>query len=136
MKPKQSPNQSMTSTFGRAGKAIALILMVMHSISAVLRRAHSINIIQQQNFAPSIGNQCTCTALIALCEFCAWPPSFNVNELDDILMKGDELYLEMGANGYLSFDDLPNVVTNGSVGKMEIEQLKPSYVHCNKLNST
>jgi hypothetical protein len=92
--------------------------------------------------APSIGNQCTCTALIALCKFCTCPPVFNVNpfltvnELDDILMKGNELYLEMGANGYLSFDNLPNVVTNVTVHKMSIQQLKPSYVHCDRLNSS
>ena len=74
-------------------------------------------------FGYSVGKQCLCNALFAICwnqakKVCFW----NIYDLDYIFIKGDEMYKNLNLDRFLGPEDLPEQVEiNG-------EEVKVNYI--------
>ena len=118
------------------------IIKLIKLIMASFHQANSM-------FGITAGMQCACSALFSLCwskmkNICHW----NATDLDDMLIKGDDLFKNLKVMRHLSVNDLPKTITLDNcdmkitfkplvtcvITKTNVNFIRPSLV-LNKLSS-
>ena len=100
-------------------------------LKSVLGSINQANII----FGETAGRQCVCNALYAIAgSTIRQITSWTTEDLDNILHKGDALYKSLGATGYLSLDEIPDLI-NISGTKLTVKKLGLHYGILSNFNS-